>query len=185
MPTRLECVCCHKIAEVKTFHLKGKARLSWNTAALEFTEKVICRCFSKQVFLKSKIGVFKGLKACNFIKKRLLHRCFPVNIEKLLRIAFFIEHSWWLLLNFLQSLLKITMKKIIPQQSFAQKFLSHYFLVLAAMFLKITPLQVFGSFFLSLNMSEAYLEPNQTSKMEPFAKIVNKSRDIFRMELNI
>ena len=125
------------------------------------------------------------IQACNFIKKRLLHRCFPVNIEKLLRIAFFIEHSWWLLLNFLQSLLKITMKKIIPQQSFAQKFLSHYFLVLAAMFLKITPLQVFGSFFLSLNMSEAYLEPNQTSKMEPFAKIVNKSRDIFRMESNI
>ena len=47
MPTRLECVCCHKIPEVKAFHLKGKARPSWNTAALEFTEAVVHRWFSK------------------------------------------------------------------------------------------------------------------------------------------
>ena len=32
---------------------------------------------------------------CNFIKKRLQHRCFPVNIAKLLRTAFFIEHLPW------------------------------------------------------------------------------------------
>ena len=38
------------------------------------------------------------------------------------------------------------------------------FLVFAAAFLKITPLQVFHSFCLSLNMSEAYLEPSQTSR---------------------
>ena len=34
--------------------------------------------------------------ACNFIKKRLQHRCFPVNIAEFLRIAIFIEHIWWL-----------------------------------------------------------------------------------------
>ena len=38
-----------------------------------------------------------GLKACNYIKKRLQHRCFPVNIAEFLRIAIFIEHLWWLL----------------------------------------------------------------------------------------
>ena len=27
IPTRLECVCCHKILEVKAFHLKRKAKL--------------------------------------------------------------------------------------------------------------------------------------------------------------
>ena len=32
------------------------------------------------------------------LKKRLRHRCFPVNIGKLLKTAFFIEHVWWLLL---------------------------------------------------------------------------------------
>ena len=38
--------------------------------------------------------------ACNFVKKRFQHRCFPVNIAKFLRTAFFTEHLWWLLLQF-------------------------------------------------------------------------------------
>ena len=37
------------------------------------------------------------LKICNFIKKRLKHRCFPVNIAKFLRTFSFIEHLRWLL----------------------------------------------------------------------------------------
>ena len=51
-----------------------------------------------------KIGVLKNfanftdLQACNFIKMRHRHRCFPVNITKFLRTASFIEHLWWLLL---------------------------------------------------------------------------------------
>ena len=32
-------------------------------------------------------------------KKRLWHRCFPVNFVKFLRTSFFIEHLRWLLLN--------------------------------------------------------------------------------------
>ena len=60
-----------------------------------------------QMFFK--IGVLKhftiftgkhlswSLKACKYIKKRLQHRCFPVNIAEFLRIAIFIEHLWWLL----------------------------------------------------------------------------------------
>ena len=32
-------------------------------------------------------------------KKRLRHRCFPVNFAKFLRIPFSIEYLWWLLLN--------------------------------------------------------------------------------------
>ena len=36
IPTSTECVCCHNIPAVKTFHLKFKVRLSWNTAVLEF-----------------------------------------------------------------------------------------------------------------------------------------------------
>ena len=30
-----------------------------------------------------------GLQVCNFIEKRLLHRCFPVNIAKFLRTSIF------------------------------------------------------------------------------------------------
>ena len=40
-----------------------------------------------------------GLLACNFIKKRLQHGCFPVNIAKFLRKALLIEHFGWLLLK--------------------------------------------------------------------------------------
>ena len=36
MQTSLECVCSHKILEVKVFHFKCKARVSWNAAVLEF-----------------------------------------------------------------------------------------------------------------------------------------------------
>lgn len=40
MPTSLECMFWLKIPEVKPFHLKGKARLSWNIAALQFLAKL-------------------------------------------------------------------------------------------------------------------------------------------------
>ena len=40
-----------------------------------------------------------SLKDCNFIKMRLQHRYFPVNIAKILRTAFFIEQLRWLLIN--------------------------------------------------------------------------------------
>ena len=84
-----------------------------------------------------------GLKAYYYIKKRLRHcDTFPINIVKLLRTAFFIEHLWWLLLDFLQNLLKATVKKIISRQFFSE-ISEKLFLVFAASFLKITPSQVF------------------------------------------
>ena len=44
------------------------------------------RCSRKIAVLKN-FATFTGkhLQACNFIKKRLQHRCFPVNIAKFLR----------------------------------------------------------------------------------------------------
>ena len=48
--------------------------------------------------LESISNKFAGLHACNFVKKRLQHRCFAVNIVKLLRTAFFMEHRRWLFL---------------------------------------------------------------------------------------
>ena len=41
--------------------------------------------------------MLSGLKACNFIKKRLQHKCFPANIANFFRTSFFIEHLWRLL----------------------------------------------------------------------------------------
>ena len=42
MLTSLECVCCHEIPAVKASHLKFKARLSWNTAVLDFFAAEFC-----------------------------------------------------------------------------------------------------------------------------------------------
>ena len=59
--------------------------------------------YTKQPFTDIfKIGILKNLKAFNFIKKRPQHRCFPVNIAKFLRTAFFIEHLRWLLLHLIK-----------------------------------------------------------------------------------
>ena len=38
-------------------------------------------------------------------KKKIWHRCFPVNFVKFLRTPFFIEHLWWLLLRLLSLVL--------------------------------------------------------------------------------
>ena len=55
--------------------------------------------------LESLFNKSAGLQVCNFMKKRLQHRCFPVNIAKYLRTAFYIDYLWWLLLmyQFLQT----------------------------------------------------------------------------------
>ena len=61
-----------------------------------FCKKGVLRNFTK----------FTGkhrLSPAALLKKRLWHRCFPVNFVKFLRTPFFIEHLWgWLLLPFSQ-----------------------------------------------------------------------------------
>ena len=67
-----------------------------------FSEEAVRKVSSKPVFLNFAIFTGKQLcwsllliklqlliKACNFIKSRLQHRCFLVNIAKFLRTAFF------------------------------------------------------------------------------------------------
>ena len=44
-------------------------------------------------------GREKCLRPATLLKKRLWHRCFPVNFVKFLRTPFFIEHLCWLLLQ--------------------------------------------------------------------------------------
>ena len=51
-----------------------------------------CNNHRKRPVLESLFNKVPGLQACNFIKKRLQQRCFPVNIAKFLRTASFIEH---------------------------------------------------------------------------------------------
>ena len=57
----------------------------------KFTGKHLC-----QSLFFNKVA---GLKPATLLKKRLWHRCFPVNFVKFLRTPFFTEHLWWLLLD--------------------------------------------------------------------------------------
>ena len=62
-------------------------------------------CFAKKVFLEilylcqslffNKVA---GLRPAALLKKRLWHRCFPVNFAKFLRTPFLTEHLRWLFL---------------------------------------------------------------------------------------
>ena len=57
----------------------------------KFTGKHLC-----QSLFFNKVA---GLRPATLLKKRLWHRCFPVNFAKFVRTPFIIEHLWWLLLN--------------------------------------------------------------------------------------
>ena len=78
-----------------------------------FSESDLCVLFPTclgirllQMFLKidllKNFAIFSEkylwLRPAALIKKRLWHRCFPVNIAKLLKTPFFIKHLRWLLL---------------------------------------------------------------------------------------
>ena len=45
------------------------------------------------------------LRPATSLKKRLRHRCFPVNVVKFLRTPFHIQRFWWLHLNFYRDLI--------------------------------------------------------------------------------
>ena len=64
---------------------------------VKFTGKHLCQ---RLVF-----NNIAGLRPATLLKKRIWHRCFPVNFLKFLT-PFFIEHLWWLLLRLDMSLWK-------------------------------------------------------------------------------
>ena len=72
-----------------------------------FSKKGVLRNFAKftgkhlcQSLFFNKVA---NLRSAALLKKRLWHRCFPVNFEKFPRTAFIIEHLRWLLLSLVDS----------------------------------------------------------------------------------
>ena len=58
------------------------------------SQKNICARVSFSIKLQA-----LGPRSATLLKKRLWHRCFPVNFVKFLRTPFYTEHLWWLLLK--------------------------------------------------------------------------------------
>ena len=72
-------------------------RCSVKMVFLEISQNLQERTYARVSFL-IKLQVW-GLRPSTLLKKRLWHRCFPVNFVKFLRTPFYIEHLWWLLLD--------------------------------------------------------------------------------------
>ena len=74
-------------------------------ARLVFIETVVQRCPVRKCVLRS-FAKFTGKHLCQslrpatLLKKRLWHKCFPVNFATFLRTYFLTEHLRWLLLSF-------------------------------------------------------------------------------------
>ena len=68
----------------------------WSSLPDVFCKKDLLRNFAK--FTEKHLC--QSLRARTLLKKRLWHRCFPVNFAKFLRTPFLIEHLLWLLLYF-------------------------------------------------------------------------------------
>ena len=60
----------------------------------KFTGKYLC-----QSLFFNRVPGLAGLRPTTVLKKRLWHRCFPVNLVKFLRTPISIEHLCWLLLD--------------------------------------------------------------------------------------
>ena len=71
----------------------------YSPISFTFTEAVVQRCSVKKVFLE--ILLFR-LRPATLLKKRLWHRCLPVNFTKFLWTPFFTKHHRWLLLHLLR-----------------------------------------------------------------------------------
>ena len=56
------------------------------------------RCSVKKGVLRN-FTKFTGKHLYQSLSRRFWHRFFPVNVVKFLRIAFYIEHLWWLLFD--------------------------------------------------------------------------------------
>ena len=77
--------------------IKGNCMLLYITYA---SEAVVNSCSLKKAFLEISRNSQENVCArVSFLKKRLWHRCFPVNFATFLRTFFLTEHLRWLLLT--------------------------------------------------------------------------------------
>ena len=77
-------------------------RSSRSLMLFEISVLKVCNIHRKKIALESLLSKVASLEACNFIKKRLQHRYFSVNIANFLRKFYFFKENFnrWLLLYF-------------------------------------------------------------------------------------
>ena len=63
------------------------------------------------LFIRLSGSKVAGLIPAALLKKRLRHRCFPVNFEEILRIPSLLKHLRWLRMNLTNNLTKLKVTK--------------------------------------------------------------------------
>ena len=105
MPGKLPRNNSHPMVETsERFYLMGLLQQNVKSSRSEvFCKNGVLKNFAKFTGKHLCQGLFfnkvAGLRTATLLKKRLWHRCFPVNFVKFLRTPFIIEHLWWLLLT--------------------------------------------------------------------------------------
>ena len=132
--------------------------------------------------LESHFNKVAALKACNFIKKRLQHRCFLVNIAKFIRTAFCMKHIRWLLLflkdiHFQESKEKTT---VLYRSSRPEGFCKKGVL---RNFAKFTGEHLWESFFFNKVAGLFFLTKLQSIKKETLAQVF--SREFCEISKNV
>ena len=93
---------------VKTINQKATCWRFRNSRPEMFCKNVVLKNFTKftrkHVFQSLFFNKVADLRRATLLKKKLWHRCFPVNFVKFLRRSILIEHCWWLLLEILSDL---------------------------------------------------------------------------------
>ena len=79
--------------------LKLKARRNFLKQRLYYFTKLVHSSWKQQVTVCCLRFSNMARLRPTLLKKRLWHKCFPVNFAKFLRTPFFMEHFQWLLLN--------------------------------------------------------------------------------------
>ena len=94
----------HTVINIELVRLRPRdTRYVPNSPSQMFFKKDIVKNFA--IFTEKHLCLILFLIWFKFIKKRLLYRCFPANITKFWRKAFFITHLRWLLLHIVQNVL--------------------------------------------------------------------------------
>ena len=81
------------------YHKLRKCLNSRRSRQRFYIEKVVLNIHRKTIVLESLFNRLAGFKTCDFLKKRLQHRCFFVKLAKLLRTPFWrtsTNGSFWI-----------------------------------------------------------------------------------------
>ena len=86
----------------------NKQKQSSRGVLLKGVLRNLTKLTGKQLYQSLFFNKVADLRPTTLLKKRLWHRCFPVNFVKFLRTPLFTEHLWWLLLNKSKLILEAT-----------------------------------------------------------------------------